>query len=149
MNAKQLKTGSIRNVRFHNIVAESEAGVVIHGSPESVIEDLQFRDVRIRMKKSPLQESYGGNFDLRGLDDFSKALAQHDIPAFYFRHVRGLDIDGLDIAWDANMAPFHTYAVEGEDYADVRLRGFRGSAAHGGDPVAFRRGPGVKIEPRD
>jgi hypothetical protein len=100
------------------------------------------------MKKSPLQESYGGNFDLRGLDDFSKALAQHDIPAFYFRHVRGLDIDGLDIAWDAGLAPFHTFAVEGEDYADVRLRGFRGTAAHGGDPVAFRRGPAVKIEPR-
>ena len=54
--------GTIRNVRFSNIRAECESGIVVHDSEESQIENLSFHHV---LKDSPAQSAYGGNFDLR------------------------------------------------------------------------------------
>ncbi len=61
--------GTIKNVYFSNIIAKSEAGIVVWSSEESEIENLQFRDVSLKIKNSPLNQCAGGNFDLRPVSD--------------------------------------------------------------------------------
>ncbi len=53
----------------------------------------------MRITRSPLQDSYGGNFDLRGCRDIASAIFAHDIPAFYCRYADGVKIDGLEVEW--------------------------------------------------
>jgi hypothetical protein len=66
--------GRIKNVRFRNITAESPSGVIVYGCEQSIIQDLLFQGVKLRINRSPLQESYGGNFDLRGCRDAATAI---------------------------------------------------------------------------
>jgi parallel beta-helix repeat protein len=98
--------GHIKNVRFRNITAESPSGIIVYGCEQSVIKDLLFQDVKVRINNGPLQESYGGNFDLRGCRDVAKAVFAHDIPAFYGRYVDGVKIDGLEVEWAEGLPPF-------------------------------------------
>ncbi len=72
-NPKVSQIGHIKNVRFRNITAESPSGIIVYGSDQSVIKDLLFQDVKVRITHSPLEDSYGGNFDLRGCRDAERA----------------------------------------------------------------------------
>ncbi|MBE0699392.1 MAG: right-handed parallel beta-helix repeat-containing protein [Anaerolineaceae bacterium] len=124
--------GRIRHVRFANIVAESEAGILISGCPESPIEDVRFDSIRLLVKNSPLHDSYGGNFDLRALADLPRALYQHDIPALFAEYTRGLQVHGANVDWEAGLPEYFTHAVQCENFADLTLADFQGSAARPG-----------------
>jgi hypothetical protein len=143
------KLGRIRNIWFDGINAESEAGILIHGCPESVIEGVRLERVRLRVRKSPLEEGYGGNFDLRSTNDLRTALFAHDIPGLYFRHVDDLRVKDFDVSWEDGLAAFFTNGIAGEDFEDVEIRGFRGRQAHvgAGSPAAIQlaRGEGISI----
>jgi len=52
------KLGQIKNIRFSNIIAESESGIVVWGSKNSVIKDLAFDNVKVKIKNGPLSASY-------------------------------------------------------------------------------------------
>ena len=139
--------GRIRRVRFHNILAESENAFLIYGSPESVIEDILVADCKLHLRNSKLQPSYGGNFDLRGAADLSKALFEHDIPGLFFRHVRGLRVRGFQLSWDDSLPEFFSHGIEGEEFEDVVLQGFEGRQARSGAraAIALRSGKGISI----
>jgi polygalacturonase len=119
---KESTTGSIRNVRFHNIVAESETGIVVWGVPEKPIQDLEFKNVKLRIKESKIHEIYGGNFDLRPTNSFETAIFQHDIPAFYAQYVDGLTIAGSQFEWSGNFLPFFTYGLEASNVSRLIVR---------------------------
>jgi polygalacturonase len=51
------KVGTIRNVRFQNIMADSEAGIVIYGVDQSRIRDVSFDNVRLSIRNGPLSGS--------------------------------------------------------------------------------------------
>ncbi len=124
------KIGHIRDLRFNDINAEGEQGVVIYGCPESIIRDVSFQNVRLAITEGPLQKMYGGNFDFRGTRDLSKALFEHDIPAIYAGHVEGLDIHGLRVEWRGQLPSFFTHAIQAEHCRDIEIAGFRGRQAH-------------------
>jgi polygalacturonase len=140
--------GHIKNVRFRNIIAESESGIIVYGCEQSVIKGLSFQDVKVQIKTSPLQESYGGNFDLRSSRDLATALFAHDIPAFYCQYVDGLKIHGLEVEWADGLPSFFTSGIQCENFNDVDIEGFSGSPAHkdGGKPViALSKGSTISI----
>ncbi|MGD0573720.1 MAG: glycosyl hydrolase family 28 protein [Sedimentisphaerales bacterium] len=130
------KLGHIKNVRFSNIIAESESGIVVWGSKNSVIEDLLFNNVKVKMKNSPLSESYGGNFDLRTSSDFATAQFKHDIPALYCTNVVGLKISGFETEWEDGLPDFFSNSIWCENVSDVEIDGFIGRQAHLGDSRA-------------
>jgi polygalacturonase len=134
------RLGRIRNIRFLNILAESEAGIVVCGCPESVIEGLVLANIRLRILSGPLQRSYGGNFDFRSTTDFSTALFAHEIPGLYFRYVDDLTVDGFDLAWEKGLPDFYTWAVMGEDFRQVEIKNFRGRSANAPEPFHLERG---------
>ncbi len=145
-NTEQL--GQIKNIRFRDIIAESEDGIFLHGAPQSILRDISFDNVKIRVRNGPLHESYGGNFDLRSSRDLKTALFAHDIPAFYGRYVDGVAIHGLAVEWDDGLPSFFSHAVELEDFKNVEIDGLRGGPAlNSGErsAIALTRGAGVSI----
>jgi hypothetical protein len=147
-NPKINQIGHIKNVRFRNITAESPSGIIVYGSDQSIIKNLLFQDVRVRINSSPLQDSYGGNFDLRGCLDVPTAIFAHDIPAFYCRYADRVKIDGLEVEWADGLPSFFSSGIQFEDFHNIDIDGFSGGPAHkdgGKAAIALARGGGVSI----
>ena len=120
----------------------------MYGCEKSVIKDLLFQDVKVRIKSDPLDPFYGGNFDLRGNFDAPTAMFAHDIPAFFCKYVAGVQIKGMDVEWDAGLPPFFSHAIQCEDFKDIDIDGFSGGPAHtdGAKPaIALLRGNNISI----
>lgn len=128
----ETRTRSVRNVTFSNITATGDHGVVLYADDRSTIESVTFENCRLTVQPSPLQESFGGNFDLRPLWDPARKVFAHDVPALYARGVKELVLRNLAVAWREGVAAFCRHACEIEHCEDVTIDGFRGRQAHGG-----------------
>ncbi len=134
------RPGCIRNVSFNHVAIESEHGIVIANGDGSTFENISFNDVRIAIKPGPLQESFGGNFDLRPAFDPSMRVFRHDIPALYVKGVKALALRNVEVEWRGELPAFFSEAIEIEDFEDVTIDGFRGRQAHSGPVISLRRG---------
>lgn len=128
--------GRIRNVIFSNVVAESESGVVMWAHEPGQIEDVTFNQVRLRLRKSPLAQSYGGNIDLRPAFDPQWAIFKHDLAGVYCHGVDGLTLHQLDVRWDADMPEYYTNTLWLEQTNRVAIDGFTSRQPGSGDSRA-------------
>jgi len=120
--------GTLSNIRFTNIIARGEQGIVLYGSEESVLRDIRFDNVQLSIVRGRLTDVYGGNFDLRAVNDPRQGIFKHDIPALFARHVEGLTVRGLDVRWDSTLPAFFTNAIYCEDFSRLEVEDFRGLA---------------------
>lgn len=125
--------GSIRNVRFSNITAESENGILVYGVMDSPIRNLEFDNVHVKILNSPLNEAFGGNFDLRPAASLSKSIFKHEIPGFYGQYIEGLKLNNVSISWAQGLPDFFTYALQLSHFKNVDINDFCGRQAHVGD----------------
>jgi hypothetical protein len=133
--------GRIRNVTFARIRAEGEHGVLLWGSPDSVIEDVSFDDFRVRIERGPQSDTYGGNVDLRLTRDPQHAVFKRDLPALLALHTRRLSVRGLTVEWGKDVPAYFTHAIECEDFEDLEVERFRGRQAQkAGSAICLRRG---------
>jgi len=130
--------GTISNIRFTNIIARGEQGIVLWGADESVLRDIRLENVELTISRGPLTDVYGGNFDLRPVNDPSLGIFKHDIPAVFARHVEGLTLRGFDVRWGSGLPDFFTNAVYCEDFSRLTIDGFRGAGAGAGAGAAVR-----------
>ncbi len=121
-----LPLGSIRGLRFCDVVAEGENGVLLHGCEEGEIRDVAFDNVSVRMRRGELQEARGGNFDLRGAPAPASAVFRHDVPGLYALRVRELALRGFRLDWDEGLPPFYTHGLWLEECPDARVSDFTG-----------------------
>jgi hypothetical protein len=146
--SEETRLGVIRQVTFANIVAASESGIVVYSDQPGCIQEIAFRDVCLDIKNSPLNASYGGNFDLRPAHDKQFAIFSHDVPAVYGRGVTGLTIENVAVTWADGLPDFFTHGIWCEEFSDVVIDGFRGRQARRGSDaavIALRRGRTVTI----
>jgi hypothetical protein len=141
------KLGTMKNIRFYNIDAISENGILIYGSEESVISDVIIDGLNLTIRNGKIQETYGGNFDLRPSLDPEKAIFAHDIPAVFMKHVRGVQIRNANITWeDESMHRFFKHTLWAENFHDIRIDNFEGSAPRDNEEMIFLRdGSGFSI----
>jgi len=118
--------GRIRNITFSNIIAESESGIVVYGQKPGDIRNLSFDNIKLHIKNSPLNDYYGGNFDLRPAHDKRYAIFEHDIPGVFCRHVNGLKLRRFELDWDENLPEFFDHAVFCEQFSNVIIDAFQG-----------------------
>ena len=140
--------GTIRNVTFSNIVAESESGIVIYGEKPGAISNVSLDNVRLHIKASPLNAAYGGNFDLRPAYDSHFAIFRHDIPALFCRHADGCLISRFDVTWDNDLPDFFDHAIFCERFRRLVLDAFHGRQPHPQDQraaIALQDGQDVVI----
>ncbi len=107
--------GKIRNIRFSNIIAESETGMLLWGQQPNSLQNIEFDRIQLHIRNSPLARDYGGNFDLRPTADMQYAIFKHDIPGLFARNVDNLKIKDFDLSWDSDVAGYHSYGLEAEN----------------------------------
>ncbi len=123
-----VKLGQIKHVSFSNIICKGENGLLLYGSEESVLEDITFNNVRFELTDSRLNEVAGGNVDLRGCS-LQKQLFERDIPGILVQHIKGLTLTDFQLTWTGTRMPYFTHGLELENFADVTVRNFKGSAS--------------------
>ncbi len=143
------EVGRISNVRFTNIIAKGEEGIVLYGSQESTLKDIRFDNVQLTLNRGPLTDLYGGNFDLRATNDPKQAIFKHDIPALYAQHVHGLTIKDFDVRWDPLLPDYFTNALACENFEQLTIDGLTGGAGPQSKVeeavIALRNGQGAVI----
>ena len=98
--------GKISNVRFSHMTITAQNGLLFYGSKESVLEGIVLEDVRLTIERGKLSDSYGGNVDLRPVNDLSLAIFSHAIPPVFASGVDGLDIRHFRVNWGANLPSY-------------------------------------------
>lgn len=120
--------GQIKNVQFNNINAIGEQGILMYGLKESPMENIQFNNVQLRMRKGKETMGYGGNFDLRPVPEPAMRMFEHDIPGIYAQYVNKLDIRNFNLVWGADLPSFFTHGIECKEVNDLLIEGFTGTA---------------------
>ena len=121
--------GRIRNVTFARLRMESEHGMILWGSPDSVIEDVTLDDVRMRIRRGPNSDTWGGNVDLRLTRDPKLSLFKRDLPALLALRTERLSVRNLTVEWADDVPTYFNHAIECEAFRELTVRGFRGRQA--------------------
>src|SRR5262249_18374716 len=143
--------GTVKDVRFSNIVGEAEGGIILAGDAASPIRNLYLDQIKLRIRapRKTVGEEAGGNFDFRSAADSpATAIFKHDIPALYCRNLEGLNLRGFQLEWASGIPEYFSNAIECEDFKNLEIESFAGRQASvsSADPViALRRGQGVSI----
>ena len=122
------EAGTISNVRFTNIIAKGEEGIVLIGSKESTLKDITFENVQLTISRGQFTGIDGGNFDLRPTNDAKTNLFKHDIPAIYAAKIDGLTIKDFKISWDSSLPAYFTNALFCEHFDNLTVDGLIASA---------------------
>lgn len=124
-HADEKRPRRLRNVTFSNVTAVGDHGVVVYADDNSTIEDVRFDNVRLTLRPGALQESFGGNFDLRPIWDPARQVFAHDIPVVYARGVRSLVLRDVRIEREVGLPAFCRHAIECEDFGELELENVR------------------------
>jgi len=116
------KAGTIRNIRFNNIRAESGAGILLYGASESPLENITLKDVTLSIEPGKYSESYGGNFDLRPAYPLDSALFAHDIPGCFAKGVINLVIKDFNLKWTDNLPNYFSDGLAIYDFRGLLLQ---------------------------
>jgi len=117
------KAGAIRDIRFRNIKAVGESGIILYGAEPGIISDVSIEGLDFLIKNGTLQKTYGGNFDLRPTADPSLSLFNHDIPGIFIKNVNGLKISNSTILFEDKMEDFFTYGIWAQDFQNIEITG--------------------------
>jgi len=115
------QAGQVRNIRFSNIIANSETGILLWGEQPNSLQNIEFDRVQLHIRNSPLAKDYGGNFDLRPTADLRYAIFKHDIPGFFVRNADNLKIKDFSLSWDSNVADYHSWGFEAENVKNLYI----------------------------
>ena len=117
------KAGAIKDIRFRNIKAVGEGGIILYGAEPGIISDISIEGLDFLVKNGTLQKTYGGNFDLRPTADPSLSLFSHDIPGIFIKNVNGLKISNSKILFEDKMEDFFKYGIWTEDFQNIEITG--------------------------
>jgi polygalacturonase len=121
--------GIINNIRFSDITATSEAGILIYGLTSSIIENINLENIKLTINKGKYTESYGGNFDLRPAYPLDYAIFSHGIPGLYAQYVKHLTISKFDLNWGTGLPSFFTNAIQIDHFENILLEGIDANPA--------------------
>lgn len=126
---KSIKLGSIKHVMFTNIICKAENGILLYGTPESIIEDVVFKEVRFEFTDSKLNDVAGGNIDLRGVSGVKNGLFQSDIAGIMMQYVKDISLDDVTLQWKNTRMPYFTHGLMLQHFSNVQIKDFTGSAS--------------------
>jgi hypothetical protein len=118
----------MRDIAFSDIQIYSKGRIMATGSPESLIENVSFRDVTVRLAgyetiKAAKKMRGGSNTVAANTPDYAPTPA-----VFIFAFIKGLSVDGATVIWPEadpkNPAP-ERHAVYGDHLAQASLPGDR------------------------
>lgn len=122
------RSGKISNVRFFNITAKGENGVLIHGSENNPVEGVTFENCSFTLSRSSKWEC--GLYDLR--PGLGREIEKHGSSGFFIKNAENVRIEKTSVGW-GNVCDDYKHALYAENTGSLELIRFTGNAAHEGD----------------
>ena len=134
---KDVKVGSIRDIRFSDITARAENSVRIDGQPESRIKGVNIDRLSLTLDRwTPYPGGLYDNRPTSAVPDIEK----HSTPGIIVRNADNVELKDCTVAWGARCPDYFTYALETDAVTGLKLSNFNGKAAHPDrDPAIMRR----------
>ncbi|MEO8819435.1 MAG: glycosyl hydrolase family 28 protein [Ginsengibacter sp.] len=126
---ENVKLGQIKNVIFSHIICKGENGILVYGTDESIISDVEFNDITFDFVNSKLNNVAGGNIDLRGVMGVQNGLFKSDIPGFLAKDVKNLTIHNFKLNWINPQMPYLTNGIQVEKFDGLKITDFNGTGA--------------------
>jgi polygalacturonase len=124
-----VKLGTIEGIKFTNIIAKGESGILLYCSNESEVKDISFNDISFTLNESKLNSVCGGNFDLRPTTDPKFAIFSHNISAFYAENVKNIKIQNFDLKWGDVKENYFTNGIEFKNFKNISVDRYNGEPA--------------------
>ena len=129
---RSMAPGTVRGVRFDNLVCRGEGGLYVRGWPGSTTRDIAFRGVRVAIEKtSPYPAD---TYDIRPTE-LMDGLYKSRIAAVYLQDVADVTLDDVDVEWAPGLPRTFGAALDARHVDGLALTGFRGVAAEAGMPA--------------
>ena len=126
------KLGVIRDIRFSNLICNSENGAVIWADEPGHIENISFDRVSIRVTRPAAFE--GGQQDLRP-NGREQGLRTLPTSGFLLSHAAGVTFTDCSVTWGPNPPDYFRYALDASESPGLADAGRAGGAAHPGMPA--------------
>jgi hypothetical protein len=75
--------------------------------------------VRVRVRRGPNADTWGGNVDMRLARDPNLALFKRDLPALLALHTERLAVRNLAVEWADDVPTYFTHAIEAESFREL------------------------------
>jgi polygalacturonase len=124
------RLGVIRDIRFSNIICNSENGAVIFADEPGHIENISFDRVSIHVSRP--ENFPGGQQDLRPND--RGGLRDIATSGFLLSHASGVTFRDCSVTWGPNPPDYFKYALDASASPGLADSGLAGEAAHPGMP---------------
>ncbi|MGV8976615.1 MAG: glycoside hydrolase family 28 protein [Cellulomonas sp.] len=124
-------SGTAHNVRFRNILARSENGILIRSEEPGKISGVVLSDVRVEIDRWSGES--GGAWDLRPHP--AQALIEHPTSGIHLERLRDVRLSSCEVVWGqepGGRASDLGEALTVVDVHDVRVVDFRGEPARSG-----------------
>ena len=109
------KLGHVRNIRFSNIICQSENGAFLMGWSSSPLENVALDNVRMEIAKT--SNVPGGYYDERPVGVFTNGIFEYKLAGIYARDIDGLALNHVEVNW--GKASDKAYG-KGLDQKDVK-----------------------------
>ncbi len=133
--------GTVRHVHFARITSTSDSPIVLWGFEPGHIQDVSFDGLALSMVPDALNPILGGNLDLQPTAPVNFGVRKHDLPAILVHGVDDLRLKGVQVKWLGAFPDFYTNAILAEDFNNLTIKGFRGSAS----PSAAATLPAIQL----
>ncbi len=124
-------TGVIRNIRFSNIIAHSENGVLIYGWKPGLIDNIQFENVHIEISK--WTKWPGGQLDLRPSrgpnNGYDHSIRHHPTSGFQFHNAGTVILRNCQVTWSGDLPDYFRHALQYHHIDQLVVDNFVGEAA--------------------
>jgi polygalacturonase len=122
------KLGVIRDIRFSNLICNSENGAMVYAAEPGHIENISFDRVSIHIDRPAAFA--GGQQDLR--PNATEELPKMGTSGFLLRDAAGVTFRDCSITWGPNPPDYFEYALDAAGCTGLQDAGLTGTAAHAG-----------------
>ena len=127
--------GEVRNVRFVNVTASSQAPVVLYAEEPGRIRNILFRDFRQTFRESALSAAMGGNLDLRPTTPQRLGMVKCDPGAFTAHGVDNLELRGFRLEWQGAIPDYYTGGIKVDAFQNLDIEDFVGRGPNDDSPA--------------
>ena len=113
--------GIIRNIYFNNITCRGENAILMYASDETKLQNIYFTNFEFVLRKSALDKSSGGNFDLRPNIIKGKEIYGSDVPVVYIENAENVYFNQGNVGWDGVDAGYYTHALKAVEVNRLKL----------------------------
>jgi polygalacturonase len=128
---KSTRVGVIRDIRFSNLICNSENGAVVYAAEPGHIENISFDHVSIHIDRP--SAFAGGQQDLR--PNAAEPMPTMGTSGFLLRQAAGVSFRDCSVTWGPNPPAYFQYALDAVGCPGLADAGLAGEAAHPGTPA--------------